>query len=79
MTAVKERIMGAVTLMTDKDAELFWDLIQSRYIIQTKSWNDISEEVPDEIDKILLKKIDTNPECHEFISSEAAMKELGLA
>lgn len=30
MTATKERIIGAVSLMNDKEAEFFWKMIQSR-------------------------------------------------
>lgn len=41
MTAIKERILGAVSVMSDADAK-------------------------------------NNPDCKEFISSEEAMKELGL-
>ena len=29
MTATKERIIGAVSLMNDKEAEFFWKMIQS--------------------------------------------------
>ena len=43
MTATKERIIGAVSLMNDKEAEFFWKMIQSRYIIAPKTWDDIEE------------------------------------
>jgi len=29
MTAVKEKIIGAITVMTDADAEYFWELIRN--------------------------------------------------
>lgn len=72
MSNIKERILGAVTIMSDYDAEIVWKLIVDRF--STTSWDDI----PDEIDLQMLKEIDTNPDCHEFISSEEAMKILGL-
>ena len=78
MTAIKERIIGAVSLMSDKEAEVFWNLIQNRYIILPKSWDDIEEVEPDEIDLKMLKEIENDPDCHSFVSSEEAMKELGL-
>ncbi len=78
MTAIKERIIGAVSLMSDKEAELFWKLIQSRYVITAKGWDDIDEVEPDEIDLLMLKQIEDDPDCHQFISSDEAMKELGL-
>lgn len=78
MTAIKERIIGAVSLMSDREAEAFWNLIQSRYIILPKSWDDIEEIEPDEIDLQMLEEIKNDPDCHSFVSSEEAMKELDL-
>lgn len=63
MTAVKEKIIGAVTVMTDADAESFWHLIEKKY---SPSWDDIEEEEPDEIDLRMLEAIKTDPDCHEF-------------
>lgn len=76
MSNIKERILGAVTVMSDYDAEIVWKLIVDRF--STPSWNDIETEVPDEIDLQMLKEIEENPDCHEFISSEEAIKILGL-
>lgn len=44
-----------------------------------KAWNNIPEEVPDEIDLQMLKEIEKAPECHEFVPAPEAYKELGLA
>ncbi|WP_286080671.1 hypothetical protein [Parablautia intestinalis] len=63
MTAVKEKIIGAVTVMTDIDAENFWNLIVKKY---DPSWNDIEEEEPDEADLQMLEAIKNDPDCHEF-------------
>ncbi len=65
MTAVKEKIMGAVTVMSDADAEEFWNIIIRKYTPIT--WDDIEEEEPDEIDLQMLKAIEEDPECHEFV------------
>lgn len=78
MTAIKERIIGAVSLMSDKEAEDFWNLIQNRYIILPKNWDNIEEVEPDEIDLQMLDEIKADPDCHSFVSSEEAMKELDL-
>lgn len=40
--------------------------------------DDIDEIEPDEFDLMLLEKIRNNPECHEFVSQEEALKELRL-
>lgn len=63
MTAVKEKIIGAVTVMPDTDAERFWNLIVKKY---SPSWDDIGEEEPDEIDLQMLEAIKNDPDCHEF-------------
>ena len=78
MTAIKERIIGAVSLMSNKEAEDFWNLIQNRYIILPKNWDNIEEIEPDEIDLQMLDEIKADPDCHSFVSSEEAMKELDL-
>ncbi len=63
MTAIKERIIGAVTVMNDNDAEKFWNIILEHF---APSWDSIEEEEPDELDLQMLKAIEANPECHEF-------------
>lgn len=77
MSAVKERILGAVSIMDDSDAESLWEYILSTFRSRS-SWDEIEEVEPDEIDLMMLKEIEEDPQCHEFISSEELMKELGL-
>ncbi len=67
MTPVKEKIIGAVTVMTDKDAESFWKLIEKKY---APSWEDIEEEEPDSIDIQMLEAIRNDPDCHEFTNEK---------
>lgn len=76
MSDIKERIIGAVTIMNEKDAEHFWEIIQVTF--QNREWASIPEEKPDDIDLAMLAEIENNPDCHEFVSSETAMKELGI-
>lgn len=64
MTAVKEKIIEAVTVMSDVDAEMVWEHILKKF---TPSWNNIKEEAPDEIDCQMLKEIETDSECHQFV------------
>lgn len=42
------------------------------------SWDNIEEVEPDEIDLAILKEIENDPDCHEFISAKEAMKTLGI-
>ncbi len=69
MTAVKERIIGAVSIMSDKDANIFWHIIQKHFKLPD-TFADIEKVEPDETDLIMLKEIENNPDCHEFISQE---------
>ena len=72
MSNIKERILGAVTVMSEKDANSLWKIIIDNF----SSWSDIEEIEPDKTD--MLNEIETNPECKTFVSSDEAMKELGI-
>lgn len=75
MSAVKERILGAVTVMNETDAQTLWNLILKTF---GTNWENVKEVTPDDWDLQMLQEIKTDPECHEFISEDDAMKELGL-
>lgn len=64
MTAVKEKIVEAITIMSDTDAEELWKIIVQKYT--PVSWDDIEEVEPDEIDLQMLEAIEKDPDCHEF-------------
>lgn len=76
MSNVKERIIGAVTVMSESDAIKVWNLIISAF--QKKEWESIEEELPDAIDLAMLEEMKNNPDCYEFVSSEEALKMLGI-
>ena len=63
MTAVKEKIINAVTVMSDADAEMIWEHILKKF---TRSWENIEEEVPDTLDMQMLEDIKSDPECQQF-------------
>lgn len=46
--------------------------------VSPKTWNNFEAVEPDEVDLAMLKEVEENSDCHEFISQEEAMKELGL-
>ncbi len=74
MSDVKERILGAVTVMSENDANTLWKIIIDNF----SGWEKVEEIEPDETDMTMLKEIETNPDCKSFVSSEEAMKMLGL-
>lgn len=77
MSSIKERILGAITMMDDSEAEAVWNFVIEN--LSPRSWENIEEVVPDEWDLNMLKDIETNPDCHEFISQEDLMGELGIS
>lgn len=76
MSNIKEQIIGAVTIMNEEDAAKVWDMIKKAFA--EKEWEAIPEEQPDEIDFAMLDDIKSNPDCHEFLSSDETMKLLNL-
>ncbi len=73
---LKERIYGAVSIMNKEEVSYLWDIITSGFM--HRSWEDIPETVPDEIDLQMIKEMEEDPDCHEFVSEEEALKALGI-
>jgi hypothetical protein len=74
MSAIKERIYGAITVMSDEDADMVWKMIVEN--IPSHSWNDVPSVMPDEWDKKMLGEIATDPDCHEFITEQEMLESL---
>ncbi len=74
MSDVKERIFGAVTIMSEKDAEKIWELIQATFVLGN------AEEVPAEPEEIeaLDAYQNENPEYQPCYTREEMLRELGL-
>nr|DAZ36899.1 MAG TPA: hypothetical protein [Caudoviricetes sp.] len=70
MTTIKERILGAVTVMNDDDAQMVWELILTHF--PKRSWDNIDTVTPDELDNQMIQDIATNPDCKEFVSADEA-------
>lgn len=74
MSNVKERILGAITIMNEKDAEKVWELIQATFALSN------AEEVipdPDELAAIRAYK-SGEPDYQPSVSREQLIKELEL-
>mgnify|MGYP004501339793 CR=1 FL=1 len=76
MSAVKERILGAVCVMGEADAENVWNYIRNHF--SSDFWENIEEVAPDDWDLKMLDDISKSSDCKEFLSSKDALKELGL-
>ena len=74
MSNIKERIIGEVTIMSEKDAEKIWNLIQASFILP-----DIEEVEPDPDELEALRRYEAgDPDYQPSISAEDLKKELGL-
>ena len=74
MSNVKERIFGAVTIMSEEDAEKVWNLIQTAFLL-----NNVEEVTPDPEELEALNAYRSgDPDYQPVMSQEEVLKELGL-
>ena len=74
MSNVKERIIGAVTIMSEEEAEKVWNLIQASFIL-----SDVEEIEPDPEELEALRRYEPGaPDYQPSISAENLKRELGL-
>ena len=74
MSEVKERILGAVTIMSEQDAEKVWELIKSVFAL-----SHAETDIPDSEElKILEAYHNGDPDYQASISQEQLLKELNL-
>lgn len=74
MTAVKERIIGAVTVMNEEDAEKIWQLILSTFALADLEEVEATEEEIAALDAYHRGDEDYQP----ALSHEELLKELDL-
>jgi hypothetical protein len=74
MSEVKERILGAVTVMSEADAEKVWELIRSTFALANLEEDALT---PDEME--IFKSYHNNPTDYQPMTTHAdLLKELGL-
>ncbi len=79
MSEIKERIIGALSIMSDDDAKILWAYIQDGYVTKVKSWDDIEETEPtDEELEVISKYKNGDPDFVPALTHEEVLKELGL-
>lgn len=64
MSGIKERIVGALSIMSDEDAESVWAFIRDGYVVKSKTWDDIDEVEPDSDELELIKKYSAAPSAY---------------
>lgn len=74
MSNIKERIFGAVTIMSEEDAEKVWNLIQATFLL-----NNAEEVAPEPEELAALDAYHSgDPDYQPTLSQEEVLKELGL-
>ena len=74
MSNIKERIIDAVTIMSEEEAEKVWNLIQASFILPNV---EEVEPAPEELEA--LRRYEAgDPDYQPSISAEDLKKELGL-
>lgn len=73
MSETKKILFDELTVMSEDEAMRILE-----YLIAGRraNWNNIPEEDPDEIDLAMLRDIEADPECKEFLSAEESRKVL---
>lgn len=64
MSNIKERLIGAITVMENDDAIQLWNFVLKMKGLM--NWDDIEEVAPDEIDLHMIKEAENDPDCHDF-------------
>ena len=74
MSNIKERIFGAVTVMSEEDAQKVWDLILSTFTL-----DNIEQVVPEPDEQAIMKAYKNgDPNYQPSVSQEDLLKELNL-
>ena len=74
MSNIKERIFGAVTVMSEADAQKVWELILSTF-----SLNNVVQIAPDPDEQAAMDAYKNgNPDYQPSVSQEDLLKELNL-
>ena len=74
MSSIKERIFGAVTVMSEEDAQKVWDLILSTFAL-----NNVEQIVPDPDEQAAMDAYKNgNPDYQPSVSQEDLIRELNL-
>ncbi len=63
MSNVKERLMGAITVMNETSASRLWEFVLE---MSGNGWAFVEEVEPDEIDLKMIQEIRNDPDCRVF-------------
>jgi len=75
MSETKARLIGAITVMDETNAQKLWDFVKHLY--SENGWDSIEETEPDEIDLQMIREAQADPDCSSFASDEEVRSALG--
>ena len=64
---MKERLLGAITVMTESEALKLWNIVEQLY---SDDWEAVEEVPPDEIYLQMIHDAQNDSDCHSFLSAE---------
>jgi len=63
MSNIKERLLGAITVMDDASAMRLWDFVLE---LSGNGWDAVKEVEPDDIDLQMINEAQNDPDCQTF-------------
>lgn len=79
MTAIKEKLIGAISIMSDSDAMILWETVQNEYVARKKTWDDIGEVDPTEEEIEILNAYERGDENYQpVMTHEELLKHLDI-
>lgn len=63
MSNIKERLLGAITVMDEASASRLWEFVLE---MSNNDWDSIEEVESDEIDLKMIQEIQNDPDCQIF-------------
>ncbi len=63
MSNIKERLLGAITVMDDASAMRLWDFVLE---LSGNGWDAVEEVEPDDIDLQMIHEAKNDPDCQVF-------------
>lgn len=74
MSNIKERLIGAITVMDELGAQRLWEIVERLY---SGGWDAVEEAEPDEIDLQMIRDAKTDPDCKTLASNEEVRAVIG--
>lgn len=60
---IKERLLGAITVMDEANAARLWEYLLG---LSGNRWDSVEEEDPDEVDLNMIQEAESDPDCQIF-------------